>query len=161
MKNIIKKSIMFLIVVSTVLIPCFNAFAVEIESNGQIGANGELCVSISEYEAVKQLSGESYSALQQAGYTVTEIREIKDYKNVFSEAIRDLAELDESALVAAGYNDKQISVIKNFNGSDEEIALASAKMYISAEPEYFRYDSSDKLTKGMLSYSWYWFGVPA
>lgn len=82
-----------------------------------------------EYLAMKEMSEESNDELMAVGYSVQEVSEIRNYKDLYDEHILNLAKLDEDKLAAFGYREEQIDVIKNFEPStatEEDRSLISA-----------------------------------
>ena len=118
-------------------------------------------VSINEYEAIKQLSNKSTDDLEKSGYSSEDITKIRNYKQVFNSHILMLQELSEEVLTKHGYSKEQINVINNFTGSDEQMSIASASIYIYATTALFEYPNSTDRTSGRLAYGWSWSGVPA
>ncbi len=118
-------------------------------------------VLISEYETIKQLSEEPTSNLERAGYSPEEIARIRNYKQVFSSHILMLQDLSNQVLYKHGYDDNQIDVIRNFSGSDEQMSIASASLYIYATPSLFTWPGTGSRTTGCLAYGWSWTGIPA
>ena len=118
-------------------------------------------MTINEYEALEQLSKESDSALLQKGYSSDEISQIKNYRTVYAEHITSLQSLQAEVLAKHGYNAAQISAIQNFNGSEEQMRLASASFEIYSQTASFTYPDSGGRTSGRLAYGWSWLGIPA
>lgn len=167
-KKFPRRLLVLLIAFSMIVMPGVNAFGQTVLNNADEKINindgviAEGCeVQISEYDAIEELAIKPDKVLVKEGYDEDEIAKIKNYKDYYSDFVYELSELDDEALAAAGYTGAQIEIIKNFNGDQKDIERVSATLNISANPQYFRYEASEGLTKGMLSYSWSWSGIPA
>ena len=120
---------------------------------------GTATVTLNEYELASQLAKESESSLQKRGLSTSEIKEIKNYKEVYRKHIESLNLLDDNALLANGYTMEQVKIIRNFGGSESEMQRLGATLSLSASTSNFSFDGD--YTRGKLSYSWSWNSVPA
>ena len=152
-----RKFYAILTVLSVMLSVCFYAGEVEASEYEKINLSS---VNANEYLTMKELANSSDIKLISEGYTENEIKEIRDYKNIYEKHIRDLSNLDESVLKAHGYSSAQINDIKNFNGSESQMIRAAASCNINASHSNFTALDGD-LTRGKVTFSWVWTGVPA
>jgi len=133
----------------------FTAFAAE-NASSNVGQK----IVVNEYDLAKQLANKSVKTLSQNGYSTNEIRDIKNYQDVYCEHIEKLNTLNDEALLENGYSEDQIEIIRNFKGTDAEMARLGATLTLTAEPQNFTYKNGD-LTTGKITYSWEWNSVPA
>ena len=89
--------------------------------------------TISEYDVLSELSEKTEGELKTAGYDDSEIRDIKNYQEVYDEQIRTLSLLEEDVLKSFNYTDEQIDTIKNYQGTEAEMARASANCVVSVD----------------------------
>ena len=91
--------------------------------NIQILNDSEETETINEYLKLKELNKKSESKLREIGYSDQDIKQIREYKEAFSENIDELNELSNEFLSGLGYDNEQINIIRNFDGSEEEQVL--------------------------------------
>lgn len=116
-------------------------------------------VTINEYEMMEQLSEETDTRLVSLGYSLTEVSQINDYKEVFCAHIESLDSLSDDVLYNNGYTKEQIKTIRNFSGTEEEMRSVAASVSVSASITSHYYDGD--YTYAKLVYNWLWSGVPA
>lgn len=116
--------------------------------------------SISEYELVKQLESKSNSELKRIGYDNDEIAQIRNYDELFKKNIEEIKGIDEDVLKNDfEYTDEQIDIIQNFNGSESQMAKASATVNVKATKNSS--SSTSKLSKLNVKIRFVWSGIPA
>ena len=115
---------------------------------------------INEYDALKQLSQQSDSSLEQRGFSAEEIFQIRNYREIYINHITSLQSIPNEVLSKHEYSAAQILAIQTFNGSEEQMALAAASLDIHATTASFTYPNSEGRTTGRLAYSWHWNGLP-
>lgn len=75
---------------------------------------------------MEQLSEETDTRLISLGYSLTEVSQINDYKEVFCAHIESLDSLSDDVLYNNGYTKEQIKTIRNFSGTEEEMRSVEA-----------------------------------
>lgn len=160
-KNLTKKGEKIMKKLKKVLMSCMiltlsfggSSFASENKSS-----SGEY--SINEYELVKQLEQKSDTQLRSIGYDDEEINQIRNYDELFKENIEEIKSIDEDVLKNDfQYTDEQIDVIQNFDGSESQMAKASASVTVKATKNSSSLTS--KLSKLNVKIRFVWSGVPA
>ena len=101
-----------------------------------------LTITVNEYDMTVQLANKSVTTLRSKGYSNSEIRAIKNYKETYEKHVMRLKILDDNTLIANGYNMEQIKTIRSFTGSDAEMRAISASLTISASTNSFNYDGN-------------------
>ncbi len=153
-----KKSILSLALVLAVL-ASMTVFAVREEP----ATTEPAMTTINEYEMLQQLAAKPAEQLTEEGFSDSEIIEIQNYKENYSEHISALQELDDAVLEAHGYSSEQIDVIRNFSGTEEEMLRASATVNLYSTTSMFRTESDGSggvYSKGRLVFGWDWHGIP-
>ena len=151
---------LFSLLISVLLITSLSISVFAADSSGEvITPIKENTVVVNEYELSKELSFKSDSKLSDMGYSSSDIAGIRDYHQKYVDHLNGLKELSDSTLASQGYTSEQIAVLRNFDGSEAQASLLSATLTISSSTSNFRY--VDTYSKGKLSYSWSWAGVPA
>lgn len=84
-----------------------------------------------------------------------------DLKENLREAVYSLQNMEIQDLEKMGYTNRQIEAIKNFDGSDEMLMRASAKLTFSMQIEKYTYSNSDDLATAKVKVSYEWSGTPA
>lgn len=160
------KKIIQVIVLSLVLMGCTAAstWAGETESTdfsqNEVDTYSSSKVEISEYDEMETLSKLSEVQLKGAGYTTSEIVEIQLFQQLYDKHIYSLKEMSSSSLAANGYTEEQIKAIHSYDGTKAKARLASAKVqFTTAKVDSLSY--SKNYTRGKVSYSWKWTGIPA
>ena len=128
--------------------------------NIQILNDSEETETINEYLKLKELNKKSESKLREIGYSDQDIKQIREYKEAFSENIDELNELSNEFLSGLGYDNEQINIIRNFDGSEEQMIRASATCTVTRSKDSFYYDKTNKATNLVVNFSFKWNGAP-
>lgn len=118
----------------------------------------QITVSYNEFDLVKELSQKTSDVLRANGFSASEVADIQNYQESFSQHIDMLDTLSDEVLSAHGYTQDQIEKIRTFDGSEAEMRAIASTVTISAFPVNFEYDG--EYSRGRLGYSWSWTGVP-
>lgn len=130
------------------------------EKMSELKPLNDYSIITNEYEAVKELSLKSMSELSDMGYNNDEISDIKNYHQVYVNHLNELKLLDNSSLLNHGYTVEQIALLRDFDGGEAQASALSATLSLNVSLVNFRLDS-EGFTRGRLSYSWNWSGIPA
>ena len=135
------------------------AFAAEYNSfDPSLGGFSQITVTYNEFDLAKELSQKAYATYQSNEYSASELSDIQNYQESFSQHINMLNTLPDETLTAHGYTQDQIVKIRTFNGSEAEMRAIASTVTISATTANFTYDGN--YSRGRLAYSWEWTGVP-
>lgn len=154
-----KKRILSVILVLLTLFASICTVSAYETSSASVQDNSSfVCTTVSEYEVVADLAKRSNNDLVNAGYSIQEIQNIKNYKELYVEHIVKLNNLSTEILKEHGYTDSQIYDIRNFTGAESQIARIGATLSLNAKVNSLKYDG--KYTRGTITYSWLWNGIP-
>jgi len=114
---------------------------------------------VNEYEVLKNIRALTDDELMAQGYTIEQIEEVRTID--YAAHIREIAKLDDNTLRRVRYTDEQIGMLRKFDGSEEQMQLLSASLYLWAGYEDWHYETNPQYNSWVKMWaSWAWAGVP-
>ena len=153
-----KRSLSVMLALLILLASICTVSAYETSSTSAQDNSSFVCKTVSEYEVIANLARRSSNDLIDAGYSLQEIQNIKNYKELYVEHIGELNNLSTEVLKEHGYTNSQIYDIRNFTGAESQIARVGATVTLQVNITSLKYDGN--YTRGTVIYSWLWNGVP-
>lgn len=115
-------------------------------------------ITMSEKDIIVELQKKDKKELEQEGYSLELIDEIKNFSEV--KVIKELQELSDSALLERGYTTKEITQLRSMKSATDNPSIVYGKVTYSIEKVSYTYNKTTKRTILQTKAKWQWSKAP-